>query len=449
MKVGKKREDLEREIYKSLYDINTNRDTKNQILESLVNRGFPVGSAQQILSGNAALDSLGEYELGVIALEIFTSTYEHDMVDPSIYFDSKELQIIEKFKFDTANKELAFPIIFKNMQKQSSNRWVGLISIQDFVKLNQSGIVTYNFQTQRNPIYEKYKGKTIKKANINPKSVKEIADAMAENTYEYDDVTINILADGEEDFEFKQITNEIGDIVINSATLNLIDGAHREKGAEAALLRNPNLKGYFILALTYFDVDEANHYIIQKDKRNPIDREYIESKDVTNFNNVVVKRINEHPRSNIRGKIVTDDFLLNEGDGLALFSTLSKTIGRLWEITTDRDARILSSYLIKFFNELVGIFSDELKNKIEETKGKTLVNHPNMFMYYLVIAKEIQDKEDWQDLLDYIIENTNFDDTDEWKGTVTYVSSDIDNRLTGIIKAHRERIENIRGGLSV
>lgn len=451
MRIGMDRRKLENELYKALYDINMNRDVKNKIFKRLMKRGFPVGSAQQILSGNAALEFLDELELGVVTYEIFRETYS-SVLDPSIYFDIKELKRIQALEFEKENKELTFPIKFEHMIQQGNNRWVGIISIQDFVKLNQSGIVTYNFETQRNPVYEKFKGKTIRKANINPKSVKEIADAIVSNTYEYDDVTINILADGEEDFEFNVVEvgdRVVGDIVINNATLNLIDGAHREKGAETALLRNPNLEGYFILVLTNFDVDEANHYIIQKDKRNPISKEYIESKDIANLNNDVVRRLNENMKSELRGKIVTDGFLLKQGDGLALFSTLSKTIERLWNVETRKDARVLSNYLIAFFNELVGIFPNELKLKVEETKGKTLINHPNMFIYYLSIAEEIQDEEDWEDLLYDIIDKTNFDNTDEWRGTVLYVSGDLESRLTGIIRAHREKIEKIRGDLGV
>ena len=72
-----------------------------------------------------------------------------------------------------------------------------------------------------------------------------------------------------------------------------------------------------------------------------------------------------------------------------------------------------------------------------------------MFIYYLSIAEEIQDEEDWEDLLYDIIDKTNFDNTDEWRGTVLYVSGDLESRLTGIIRAHREKIEKIMCDLGV
>lgn len=448
MKVGANREQLENEIYKVLYDINQNREVKDEILNNLVQRGFSIGTAQQLLSQNMALETLNQYELGVIAYVIFKTTYAI-MVDPSMYYDAKELETIEQYHIRTENKKTTFPIIFKNMIKYAENKWVGTISVQDFVQINQNGLVTYNFETQRNPIYKKYKGVTIKKANINPSAVKEITERMINNTYEYDDVTINILADGREDFQFNVIQDSLGDLIINDATLNLIDGAHRLKGAEGALLRSPDIQGNFILVVTNFDVDEANHYIIQKDKRNPIDREYIEAKDITNLNNDVVRKINESMKSDIRGKITTDEYLINEGDALTLFSIMSKTIGRLWKVETRADSRKLSNYLIDFFNELVGIFPDELKKNIKNTRNKNYINHPNMFIYYLTIAKEIQGEEDWEDLLEIIIEETDFSKrNNEWKGTVTYIGAhNIDSKLPSIIRTYRDKISKIKEGV--
>ena len=452
MKVGTNREKLENEIYKYLYEINQDRNLKNEILTKLIQRGFPAGTAQQLLSGNAALEFLDQYELGVIAYIFFTTTY-NVILDPSIYFDTEELSRIEKLEFTREDKKVKYPITFKNMIKQSNNSWIGVISVQDFVKLHQSGIVTYNFETQRNPVYKKYRNKTIKRANINPSSVKQITEKMVSNTYKYDDVTINILANGEEDFEFNIIREEgdfiIGDVTIHNAALNLIDGAHREKAAEGALLANPNITGNFVLILTNYDVDEANYYIIQRDNRNPIDREYIQAKDTTNLSNEVVKRINESTKSDLQGLIATDEFLVKEGEGVTLFNIMSKTIAKLWEIQTRRDARKLSNYLINFFNELVGIFPQELKLNIKENRGINYINHPNMFIYYLVIANVIQDEEKWEDLLEIIIEDTDFSkNNSEWKRSIAHTSqSNLDNRLPSIIRTYNKKITKIKEGV--
>ena len=52
MKVGVLRETLEQEIYKSLYEVNLNRELANNILKRLVDKGFLAGHSQQIIAGN-------------------------------------------------------------------------------------------------------------------------------------------------------------------------------------------------------------------------------------------------------------------------------------------------------------------------------------------------------------------------------------------------------------
>lgn len=443
MKIGFERKDLENEIYKSLYELNSTRENKERVISKLIAKGFLPGDAQQIISGNIALDFLNEIDLGVIGEAIYKVT-DNVLVDPTNYYDEMELKQINDFKMELVEEDIKYPIAFKGMQRKSHDIWVGLIDLQRFVKLHQFGASTYDFRTQRNPEHVKHGNITIKRANINPVSVREMTEDMVSNNYIYDEVTLNILADGSEDFSFKEYKGfkDIGDIIYKGGTLNLTDGAHREKAAESALLINPNLRENFTLVLTNFDVDKANRYIKQKDKRNPIDKEYLESKDMENLNNDIVRRLNENSESELKGLIVTDGFLLREGFGVVLFNTMSKTIETLWNIKIRKEINDISDYLIEFFNELVSIFPNELKLNIKENQNKNYINHSNMFVYYLTIAKEIQNKSNWKELLYKIVNNTNFNkDNEYWKGTITYIRlSNIDKEIPNIIKQHQFKI---------
>lgn len=440
MKIGVKREDLEHELYKSLYEINLTRHDKEAVFNKLLARGYLPGDIQQIIGGNTALEFLSQIELGVLADSIFKVT-QNILVDPAFYYDEIEIEKINNFKIKIEQDTLSYPLIFDNMIRKSDNMWVGVISVKYFVQLLQTRNILYNFDTQRAPMYIKHRNAMIRRPNINTESVTQIADLMIKNQYNYDDITLNILANGEEDFEFDE---QKGIFKLNSGRLDLTDGAHRAKASENALLVNPNIDENFILLLTRFDINKANGYIIQKDKRNPLDEETKTSRDMSNLNNDVVKRINEDSTSDLAGMIVTDEFLINEGFGITLFSIMSKTIGKLWDIKTRKDARDLSNYLIDFFNELVGIFPNELKLDIKNNKDKNFINHQNMFIYYLTIAKEIQAKNQWRLLLDRIVDNTNFNtENEEWKGSITYVSAEsFDRKLPNIIKNYQEKIRS-------
>lgn len=444
MKVGINKEDLENEIYKGIYEINLMRNKKKNFIKRLISKGFLPGDAQQIASQNIAIDFMDTIDLGVIAESLFKTT-NNPAIDPKLYFDDFELQKIKNFKLKIENENLTYPVEFNFMRQYADKMWVGAISLKKYVKLHSSRISTYNFQTQRNPLYKSYKQLEIKRPNINPKSVIEMKEQMLTNNYYYDDVTLNILDDGNDKFDFNKRIDNIGDIILYPGTiLNVIDGAHRLKAAEAALLESPNLEANFILVITNFDIDRANNYIRQKDKRNPISKEYIESKDIENLNNNTVKNINESPKSDLKNLIVTDESLLNRGYGVTLFSIMSKTIEKLWQLKVRKDSENLSEYLIEFFNELVAIFPDELKLKIKENRNKNYINHQNMFIYYLTIAKEIQGRSNWKELLYDIVQNTNFDKENEcWKGNVTYINSwNIDSKLPDIVSRYKKHIRS-------
>ena len=441
MKVGVLRDSLEQEISKNLYEVNLNRELSNKILKRLIEKGFLAGHSQQIIAGNIGLELLDNLKLGIIADSFYKEIHDPNL-NPELYYEEETVEKIRRTKLEVIEEDMKLPVMFKNMQQYSYDMWVGTISLQKYVKMCQSGIATYNFETQRDPAFKKYKDNVIKRININPKSVIEMKDMMLNDTYLYDDVTLNILSDGSEKFGFRKIMDNVGDLIFEDGILNLTDGAHRLKAAESALLVNPNLDKKFILVITNFDVNRANDYIRQKDKRNPINREYLETKDVTNLSNDVVRGINESSICDIKGKIVSDEFLLRETEGLTLFSTMAKTIDNLWELETRRDVRELTNYLVDFFNELVGLYPNELKNDITASKRDSFINHKNMFIYYLVIAKKIQDKYNWEEILSNILSETDFTHNNSlWDKTIKRISeSTLSTRLTSVISTFKNNI---------
>ncbi len=271
------------------------------------------------------------------------------------------------------------------------------------------------------------------------------ADTIYEGFYDkiyHPELKIKFLEDNYSDDGTRKVMDNVGDLIFEDGTLNLIDGAHRLKAAENALLVNPSLDKNFILVITNFDVNRANDYIRQKDKRNPINREYLETKDITNLSNDVVRGINESSTCDIKGKIVSDEFLLKETEGLTLFSIMAKTIDSLWELETRRDVRELTNYLVDFFNELVGLYPNELKNNITSGRQDSFINHRNMFIYYLVIAKEIQGKYNWEEILLDILSDTDFTSNNRlWDKTIKRISeTTLSTRLTGVIKAFKNNL---------
>ena len=65
-----------------------------------------------------------------------------------------------------------------------------------------------------------------------------------------------------------------------------------------------------------------------------------------------------------------------------------------------------------------------------------------MFIYYLVIAKEIQEKYNWEEILFDILSDTDFTNNNRlWDKTIKRISeTTLSTRLTGVIKAFKNNL---------
>ncbi len=152
MKVGVLRDSLEQEISKNLYEVNLNRELSNKILKRLIEKGFLAGHSQQIIAGNIGLELLDNLKLGIIADSFYKEIHDPNL-NPELYYEEETVEKIRRTKLEVIEEDMKLPVMFKNMQQYSYDMWVGTISLQKYVKMCQSGIATYNFETQRDPAF--------------------------------------------------------------------------------------------------------------------------------------------------------------------------------------------------------------------------------------------------------------------------------------------------------
>lgn len=440
MKVGIEREKLEKEIRKGIYELNLDGNLVDKAVDMMVKKGYKLGEANQMMTGNSTLEFLTLIDIGVMTHVLF-KVLDIEKLNPEKYFNPTEVDNIMSYEIKSSsdNEFIDYPVVFRDMIQQSHDQWVGIISIQNVVQLLNARKIRYNYKTQRNPLFVKHKDSVIQRPNINTKSVKEIADKIVKKEFIPDTLTFNILRDGEEDFKYNAKHRTI---TLNEGSLDMLDGMHRSLGATNALLQEPNIELYFGLLITNFDVDKATRYILQKDLRNPLDTEYKTSIDVRDLTTSVVRNINSNMQSDMRGLIVTDNTLIDTHHGLTMFSTMKKTIEKLWSIKTRKEVNDLSEYLIEFFNELIGL-KPELKTDIKKTRTGTHLGHPNMFVFYLTIANEIQGEKEWKKTLEHIISTVEFEkDNDFWYNRVTGLySRNFNRKINEIIKDYRAIIK--------
>ena len=446
MQLGVKRENLEKELLKVIYDVNTNNKMLDTAFDKLVNVGYSVGDAMQMLNGSTPLEFMPLIDLGVLTTTLYEIS-QSKRIKPEAFFTELELKNIREYNNMDENEEgvIDYPLTFENVFMQETDQWIGVISIAELVKLLQAKMVRYNYKTQRNPLFVKHMDSVIQRPNINKKSVKEINNKMLKGQFIPDAITLNILADGTEDFSYDARHNKL---TLKEGNLDILDGMHRAMASINTVLANPNIELNFGLHLTNFNEDKARRYILQKDLQTPLDKEYKVSLDTMNLNNSVVNSINTHSESELRGLIVTDQALVQTGDGITLYSVMSKGVSRLWNLKTRKESNELSEYLIRFFNEMVGLYPDHFKHDIKKKRYKNYMTHHNMIIFYLTIAKELQGRNDWKKALAKVMRNVNFSvDNSYWDGKVIGLyDRNFNNKIGTIIKDYRHLVRSVPNG---
>lgn len=433
MKLGVTREHFEDQIRKGLYEAGSNRNTQEKITNKLAEKGYKIADITDMFEDNIKLNTLSLMDLGVIATVLYREL-DLSYVDPSLYLTDIEIDEVKKYKFESVDNTIEFPIIFKDCLQKSNDSWITILHAKDIANLYRSSIIRYNPETQREIKKIQVKDNIIEVPNVNYSSVKEIENELIQGTFISNILTFNL-----KNAEFKY-DNERQKIIILNGKLDIIDGFHRSLGIIGAL-RKKDIDYNFEIRFTNFDEDKAKRFIVQEDKRNPISKEYLRKIDTTDLVSKIVNNLNEDGGSELRGLITTDTKTITEGYSLVSFEMMYNTIKELWQPSTIREAENIADYLKDFFNELVFIYPDELKLYIKESRKFSQINDERMFALYLVIAKLLVNNQNLGLKLKNIIENTII--TNEFKDYIETAPSIIKNN----IKSHIENITKIIEGV--
>ena len=393
MKKGMDRKKFEIAIRKAIYLIEGS-ETQEAIIDQLVKRGYNRAIASDIVEGNAQLGIFSPTELGVIADTIYTIA-EIPEANIERFLEEAEINIVKSYKIrqETEDEDL---LVFEDVRQVADDIWTVVVPCKKIAQLYRNHAVRYDFETQRNPKMIKVGDSIIKEANVNSFAVAEIQDLLVRGVFIPNTITFNVPSEKADNIKFDKSKNKL---ILLDKVLTILDGYHRSLGIVGALRENPNLNYNFEMRITCFDTDKARQFIVQEDKRNPINKEYIKSIDESDKITVIVNRLNQDNKSELQGKIATDSTIITSGDALVSFDIMNSTIDRLWKPTTAVDGDRIFEYLRSFFNELVDVYPNELKLHIKESRKFSYINKESMFVLYLVMAKAIEKDENWKNTL--------------------------------------------------
>ena len=239
------------------------------------------------------------------------------------------------------------PYKFNNVLQINNNQWVCSLHIKDIIDLYLGQLIHYNTETQRQQTVVKTSTGSVKtKITVNQKSVKEIEKLIEKGLFISNFITINVNEDSGSSFVYD---DEDSSFTLKEGHFDIIDGFHRMLAMSQAYSKNNNIDYITGVHIVAFPTDKAKRYIIQEDKKNKINKQYIKTLDGSDLINVLIDRLNETSYCETFGNIRED----GKFSKTLFYSAISKTYGKIKE----------RSDISKIVNKLVPVINDYCEHR--------------------------------------------------------------------------------------
>lgn len=359
---------------------------QREIEEVLVTTyNFQRGIFAEILVNNEKLEQFNKEEIIILA-DILHKTTKNEKINPKEFYSKTDVVKALKYRFEV-EEEITLPYTIEGVLRSGEQDFITVMSYKEIAALWNSNVLTYNFQSQRlSKKKMNTKGKITEKADVNLKSVKNIARLMLEKKYRPSTILFNMLVDGQENFEYEDGELTIGE----GTTLNLIDGMHRVQAILTVIEQEPNFEGYMNVDIKNYPLPETQQLLAITNMVNRFDKTLIKNYMAESIGAQITKDIMNIPELKNRISIKTSlDRKLNY---FTNFAILSEAIESIFAPENNKDRYDYTEVLKKFFGYLVPTFENELIKNKNQTSKVSWITHHNVFVGFVVVCKKIFDK---------------------------------------------------------
>lgn len=369
-------------------------------------------------------------------------------INPDKFFTEPEQTTARQYDGELEREDsMSFPVTFENVTFMGNGTYMLPMNVSTINALSNNLLLNYNFETQREATFKRRKDKVVVVPTVNPSSIKDISKHLLEGTLVPTTLTFNAhtrTADSGNELTYDAKKRQL---TINKGTrLDIIDGYHRTKGLQNALLMNPDLDFYFPVMITNYSTPQARQYLAQIAKANPMKETRIQEFAAERYADDVVKHLKID--SDLKDRISQTNRIHEIKKELTTYNTLVETINEEFTMNTKADAMDVADYLADFFNYLIGSFQDEFIKEYDQFKDKSLINDNNMFAGYIVLASRMRDENIKITKLKNIINNIDFSkDSKLWEELEILKDKKITTKTRENIKEYFKQL-NLKEGVS-
>jgi hypothetical protein len=399
----KDRKQLELELHKVLLIINTETEIKEKIINLMKERhNYTAGEVKKILNETIQLEYLSLVELCVITTAINEVIGNSQMINgikinAEDYFNPPEILNALQVKKEIKTKDNI--LVFDNVIQVSDRQWVCVRSFKQLAEDMLTHKVTYNFETQRDPIEKIYEDTIIRIPNIIPGKVNAIKQEIKSLSFTPNLISYNILqVRGDETFSYNSKESSLTVELNDYTEVDAVDGANRLYSVAELISENPDFEGNMIVNILHYNVEEARHFIRQEQLAEPISKEKQEEFNMNDYYMTVVKEINRS------GNAVTNEMFnrvastpneLKLQNKYTTLHILREAISQNFKFNNAYEATKIKNHIINVMNYVIGYFRETYGN-IDEAKKEHEILNNNMFYVYIAIAKSVYGKDDWE-----------------------------------------------------
>lgn len=319
---------------------------------------IPKGIIADLMSKRMEMSDASEFVLFILLDSIHNVLRDNrEILGVDHFYTMKEAKHYRMSKYEV--EKIKFPLVFK-MIPVADDQWIGKITVGMLMKLRQAQLVNYNANAQR-VMRKIVKGdKETYQITLNQKAVNAIQDSFEKREFIPNTITLNIPMETEYDFYYDENSSSL--IIKSLEHLDCTDGFHRYIAACQANDKNHNFDYPLELRIVNFTEDKAKQFIYQEDQKTQMRKIDSNSMNMNKASNIVVTRLNENVRCNLKG-------LISRNEGIISFGELAELVEYFYFKGNGKEKeRSISIQAIKEltdnFNALTEYNTDYLEHKM-------------------------------------------------------------------------------------
>lgn len=380
----------------------TDRKPVSAIFKSeLIEKGKMSNSTViNLMSGRINIESLDTSAL--IWIYDAIRKYKSDLPDKKRYFEEIEINKAETEREQAIQSQ--FPLIFDAVQLKPKDDFSFALNIKTINEFQKSGIIQIDANMQRESEILIYNGQLISHVFYDDTKAREICELLIKRDYSPDPIRWNLIKDDDAKYIYDAETKKL---IIYDGTIVLLDGQHRTRAIEYALIQEPSLEYYFPIIFSIATVKKAQGIIAQHEKLQPINKNLIKTYQQSAANDIIRKlEINEDISSIYK---FTDTIqAITAKAGFILNGDLIDAVNKYYKVSdySLKEQNELTKWLVDFFMEIAYEMDEDFKN-FRNIDDKWNVNR-HIFPAYIWLSCVLKDDKNWKTELNKLLTNVDF-----------------------------------------